>query len=783
MLQFLLTLLVVTQVHAQGMDVLELDQDLIQSIRSISDTEFLSLEGIMPRSSHKTVTLLKGSFGKSHVSLFPFVLRDDQKITVFPKIQTGKKGEFVLTPGSELSAVTGELWLIMSEVPDLRLGLQNKKTKVIPLYLSPSSDLEPEKNGPPVGLFLKTLKAFEDSREIDIDTFGDMKMYKSESESTLELLIEGELLGKKEGVILSALLLPSFKQTLIEHQNGVFSRRIEIPESALGSQFELLVTASGSESSSVLGRQFTVLPKTLKKETFTVVVDSLKKNLITLVIGVLFLLLLTLYRKNIFGQKLLMKTLALGLFLLVVLFELGVLSRDILRTLAVSGKIPGIEDEMTKLYKKKPQFSVSTLTTLSADFEVLPQLASSWSQVDPITWEFTLRALTDPLLSPEQIFLQLKKRLLSSETRSGYLSTIKEVVLSGKQLTIITRSPDPLIPQKLSRLSLKPFVVDPLTSPLNPVITLEDYPDHLLLKRNDAYKEIPFLGAGPLFTSVLLEDQKEILKRHIEERSADFLDEPDPSLWPALSKNNYRILPKINTDIVVMTLQKDHFFLKDKELIEAIRAVLQSGRLLQTSYFQYGRLGNQFAPPGVVGYDPKMKIPAGPPKPDEAIAALKERLQVEEIPLKLHFPEQERSLALVIEEELEYAGLTILPIALPQKTFQQHLLKKLPDLTLLPVQFELGDIGPFLDTFIDSDSPYTNGYHNSLVDTLIEKSRQELRASERVKLLRQIMHIITVEDPAGIPVLFKRSFVAQKREEKDSWFMDWLKGQVRSWAL
>ncbi len=413
-----------------------------------------------------------------------------------------------------------------------------------------------------------------------------------------------------------------------------------------------------------------------------------------------------------------------------------------------SGSFPSWQK--IRIQKKYPDAPPPlTLTTLSEDLEVSPALAASWSAISATSWEFSLR-------SPDSE--SLAKRI--QEKMKG---EVKASAKDPSTLEVTTKHPDPLLPQKLSLVNLKSGI---LASPEPPgtvlYAPLEAFPDHTLGKRNEKAYELPFLRLTAPYQEIVFERNHAALSELIDKRTVDIFDEPEIALWPKLSRAGYTIVPKMNAQIVVLMVNRNNFFLNDKTSVLAMRGALQNSRVLETSYFQYGRLGTQFAPPGVVGYFPKINLSKNVDNLSQVVADRETEFGIHQISLKLHYPAGEKLLASVVEGHLEQAGLNIIPVEIPDHRFEQELTKKLPDLVLVPITYQIGDISPFLDTFIDSSSPINGSYSNKTVDELLQQQRTELNGSKRLKLLNHIMQIITEDDPAGIPLLFKRSFRAKK---------------------
>lgn len=409
-----------------------------------------------------------------------------------------------------------------------------------------------------------------------------------------------------------------------------------------------------------------------------------------------------------------------------------------------------------------------TLTKLNENLELTASLSRSWSNIDPTIWEFRLR---EGALTASDVIAEISQKLANNTPEKQYLSSVKKIVGIGQdRLQFITSFPDPLLPQKLSKVSFSSISMKSGSS-TELYLPLETAPEEQRLKRNPEYFGLPFLKETPVFRTERAEANLDLLKDQIRKQELDHLDEPEPALWPLLSQNGYKILPKRNTGSLFVLTNEQNPSLADRNVRVALRRLLQSPLILQTGYFQYGQLASQFAPPGVVGYDPELKIST-----EDFDTTLLKGLN-----LSLHYPRQEARVALIIQQILEQAGMNIQLDEIPTADFDPTLFPTLSDLILVSLDFELGDIGPFLDALIDSQSPLNTSYHNEKVDELIVQARSELRSFQRLELLQQIMNIIVNEDPAGIPLLFKRSFTAVKKPQPATLYEEWLQRTVLGW--
>lgn len=407
------------------------------------------------------------------------------------------------------------------------------------------------------------------------------------------------------------------------------------------------------------------------------------------------------------------------------------------------------DEDLITLNGTSPQISqedpvsltTRSLTKLLPSGALVPDIAVSWSNISPRVWEFTIDEGFDATRIVE--LLQDKTQELGIRQM---LSTIKELVATpNNRIQCILLQSDPLLAQKFSQIAL--------------------YVDESTLLNTD--KEALVMKSGGTKTRIISENREQQKQRIVTEESLQLL-EPHPALWPLLSINNYSITPQINSESLFLITKRTAGPFVDPLLIEKLRQDLQSGAVLQTGYLQYAQLASQFAAPGIVGYSPELAL------------AFMKATEEGNIPVELEtnesvsesissvvfrYPSQERALGGVVIDLLSSYGYEVL--GEPYDDDQEALVLSQGDFDLLLVSYDfvLGDAGPFLDLFVDSNASVNTWYKNDEVDQLISASRRELNQSKRNDMLKQIMLNITLEKPLGIPLLYKRSFKATKVEE------------------
>lgn len=647
-----------------------------------------------------------------------------------------------------------------------------------------------------IDFIIEQISFSENGQNLESLQSDHLNVYKAQEKSALTLQIKGRLFGEVQELNrLSAKVIPNGKQqsfSASEEDPSLFSTSLTENNLPFYEPLQLIIAAKGAEKDNEDGEEaqkvieFILVPGSEYSSFFSLLWNAVKNNdqipIITIILLITILFSLISRSKKWMNWKRLSDILVIALFLfgayslttstLIEYFKGGIL------------KIPGQEQVIqTKTAQEKSKL---TLTQLDENLEVIPSLSSYWSNINPLVWEFFLRPVVrnDQFsITAQEVVESLRDKIGTDSPERQYLNSIEHMVsINENRIQFITQFPDPLLALKLSKVNLNSILENKnIPSPTQLYLPLETYDDHIRSKRNENSFVKTFSTNIPYYVTEVFTSHRDTLRYHIQQGSIDIFDEPETAVWPYLFQSQYSIVPKVNTDSLVILFNHDNPLLNEENLVSAFRKVLQSPRILQTSYFQYGQLANQFAPPGVIGYHPKIEEKQDDRSISDLINALPISEDQAQLSFELHFPKSEQVVANIIEQELEKEGIEITLNEIATEEFDQKLLEDLPDLILMPLNFDLADIGPFLDTYIDSSSPSNRNYMNSEVDQLIQQSRSELNSFKRIELLQEIMQIIVVEDPAGIPLLFKRSFMAKKQQEEIGMIDRWLQRVVLGW--
>jgi hypothetical protein len=586
------------------------------------------------------------------------------------------------------------------------------------------------------GIELNDLSFFQASETLDETKSPLHKVYLRKNDESYQLKINFSLPSLNEEESLIVHHTPSGVSSALSNKdlNGKeYHTSLEIKHADLGEN-SLLIKRIGSQEDKYSSYFF---PYTLdllenKSTLISLLISTLKEELIIVLLLILIISLYIIIPKRKDLPKV-FKVLTTFILLLEFL-GLSLFSSQILIKKALESGYLEIEDfSVISTQSTSVERKVNTLTKLDGNGRVTASLATSWSNISPLVWEFSIIETINPGLVVNKI--QEKSHI--PEIKQLLRSVSQVISTPSGQVQFLMIEADPLLAHKLSQIEIS-----------TQVLTEKNKEE-----RNSSSKSTSY-DKKTNKTVQIIQSNTEEQKKLITKKEIENIIEPNPGLWPQLFKNDYLVVPAVNSKSISLITNRKKGPFKDSKLVDQLRNILQSGAVLQTSYFQYGQLASQFVSPGVTGYDPDLIIPFSQVSTTALSDVEKERTD----PLLFRFPVNEEKLALVIVKEVEKLNIPITGEGYQANELQNILLNEEIDLLLLEYDYILGDVGPFLETFAESSSTFNKFYENTEVDLLIKKARKELNQYERLQMLQKVMNIIVLEDPLGIPLLYKRSF-------------------------
>lgn len=412
------------------------------------------------------------------------------------------------------------------------------------------------------------------------------------------------------------------------------------------------------------------------------------------------------------------------------------------------------------------------LVSVDPFLEIHPALAISYGALNDTTWEFRLRKNVrfhnGGVISADDVLFSIQEAWKNPRSQlSSLLTSIEKLEkIDQERFHIITKSPDPLLLQKLSFIYVFPKVTKdsiferPIgTGPFE------------FLKRENGTLELTrfqnYWGKKPEVSRVSLisipdrEKRKEIFRTGV----VDLLANLPPEVISAT-------LPSNPMEVVTAPTLESNFLLfgfkglfQEKLLREAVSLAIDREEVTKLA-FGFAKPASQFVGKGIFGFHPGLKIP----KPDVDAA----KKLVASIPnvkgkiLHIDLPEGFQALGRFLLERFQQIGLKAEARFHTSQKFEEIITSGESDLFFFGWRSTLGDASALFETVMHSrEGEYGsfNGmsYKNEEVDRLIEESEKTLKPLDRLSKLRQIMKILVEDDITGIPLFIPEALYAKEK--------------------
>ena len=406
----------------------------------------------------------------------------------------------------------------------------------------------------------------------------------------------------------------------------------------------------------------------------------------------------------------------------------------------------------------------SKLIDVDATGQFVPDLASSWSQTDPLTWKFTLAdgvTFQNGEKFSAQDVVYTFNRILDPATASAYAGLYQQIAsVEAVNPTTVTFHLKGAFGAFLTNLATNGEIVnkqaietgDPARQPVGtgPFEFVEWVQgDHITVKKNPNY----FKAAKPHLDTITFKflpvDQSRI--DALSAGEVDWADAVPLQMVPALSKDERftYVTSKVAgiPDYLAMNTTQAPF--NDPKVRQAVALAISRSDIRDVAYLGTGELGLEEVPTGSSWYDE-----TGVFATEKHIAAAKKLLaeagysnglSVEYLGLS-QYPELLKT-GQVIREQLKAVGIdmTINPVDVSvwYDAFSSGKYK-------LTSAYQERTIDPdnFYSLVIKSGAPLnTTGYSNPAVDALIDQAAATDDAAARKDLYRQMRSIVTQEAP------------------------------------
>jgi peptide/nickel transport system substrate-binding protein len=455
-------------------------------------------------------------------------------------------------------------------------------------------------------------------------------------------------------------------------------------------------------------------------------------------------------------------------------------------TLAVRGDVtsffpnpPGLGDT----YTRNVNASIfEGLVKRDRELSLVPALAESWSNPDPLTFVFVLRPglrfSNGQPLTARDVVASIEGAVRHRwETRDFLYPMTSVRALDERRVEIRTRV---LTVNFLSRLPAG-FVVPQEMVDLDPVPTVGSGP--YLLDRWSPGREIRlsrnphFRGPAPAFAQVryvIVPDDRARVD-WVARGDADAADQASPQAMDALrGRGDLRVITRDNPEALFLCLRTDRRPFADPRVRQAVHLSLDRQELVRRALAGRAQPANQIVPRPIVGHDPDLKVPEV--DRDRARALLREAGYPHGFDLRLDGPfnryVNDRQILEELARQLREVGVRATANAVDKVDFYKLIDSGRSDAHLLGWYCATGDAGDVLEGLLHTPAGGMVGAWNTLgwsdpeLDRLIDLSNGA-GAVERYRHLRQAMNRVAELRPV-LPLVFPTvSFVVSSRIDWD----------------
>lgn len=401
---------------------------------------------------------------------------------------------------------------------------------------------------------------------------------------------------------------------------------------------------------------------------------------------------------------------------------------------------------------------------------VKPSLAISYGLINSKEWQIKLREGVkfhdQSLLDAEDVVDSLKMaQALQSSVVSDLMASIDSFSrVDDRTVKIVTKKPDPLFLNKLSKLPILPSGYLDFSKPDGTgAYRLTDSADLADLK----YQRFEgYWGDPAFFGQVEIKAFSNKLERvdALTSGEIDFLADVPPDAVQQLEQANFKVdsIPSLEIGFVMFDVKNPSF--SEVQVRKAFAQAINKESFLDLAN-GHAKTVNQFVSNGVFGYNPDLKGIAFDQK-----AATEQISKVvsgfEKFKVELSFPESLKLLGQFFQEQLKPIGVEVALNPLSDQDLQNKVAAAQLPFYYLGWRNESGDAMPFLKAVLHSRDAAGNGayngmnYGNEKVDQLIDKSETNLNQQERLKDMQEVLKIVTEDDVVGVPLFETESLFA-----------------------
>lgn len=398
-----------------------------------------------------------------------------------------------------------------------------------------------------------------------------------------------------------------------------------------------------------------------------------------------------------------------------------------------------------------------SLVKTDRDLKIVPSLAVNWGLIDDYTWEFRLRSGVkfhdETGFDAKDVKSSLNRAMLGEKSELvGVLSTINEIEIKDNlTLRITTKTPDPLLLQRLSMILIIPSEYEDkeIKTPTGTgsyKFASWDPEEKIILERFDDY-----WGNKSKFETVELYVRVDKFERvqMLVDGEVDFMAFVPYDGVEVVEEGGFNIVtvPSLEVQFLVFNMQSE--FMSDIRNRMLVSTAINQDDLI-TAVGGYARKVSQFVSSGVFGFNPRISDHVYDIDVAKEVAI---ETGITGKTVKFNLMKGLTVLGDYMRERMKEIGVNLVVSYLDGAELVQSMEDKKADIYFLGFKSEMGDASDFLYFIVHSDGPYNFwGYRNEYVDKLIDSSMVEMDMINRRKELQEIMKVLIGSDIFGVPL-------------------------------
>lgn len=398
------------------------------------------------------------------------------------------------------------------------------------------------------------------------------------------------------------------------------------------------------------------------------------------------------------------------------------------------------------------------LVKVDSDLTIRPSLALSWGLIDDTTWQFNLRKnikfhdgtdfdVNDALVSIRRAMSYSGSELVEQ------MATIKDMqIIDGSTFQIKTKSPDPLLLQKLSTVLVIPSEYE--NKELIQPIGTGSYKYDSWDKEKGIMRFVSFenyWGKKAKFANVKMlsiTDKSDRVNSFLK-GDAELLTFVPSDTANVIKEQGFNLATVPTLEVQSLMFNSGSKLLKDPLARQAVVSSIDKNSFV-SKLGDYVKPIDQFVSNGIFGFNPNISSQ----KFDLTEAQnLISQAKLKGKTLQLHLPLGLDILGDFVRKQMENVGVNVIVSYLESDKFLESLNKGKADIYFLGFKSELGDAVDFLSTVVSSNGVFnTFNYKNANVDYLINLALTSMNPDHRRDSMQEAMKIIVQDDVFGIPL-------------------------------